>query len=185
MSVNLSVKEFVQPDLVRQVRKVLRATRLPPEALKLEITESMLLDNAADAAKLLTRLKTMGVAIHLDDFGTGYSSLSYLHRFPLDALKIDRSFLSDDADRKRDSLLIRSIANLAQGLGVEVVCEGVETLAQLAEIRALGCGYGQGYLFARPLEPEAAAELLDAEPPWREAWEESAGVFDLHLVRQA
>ncbi len=166
MSVNLSCKQFAQVDLVEYVEHVLRETGLEANSLKLEITESVLMEHTASVMTLLRRLHALRVQLSLDDFGTGYSSLSYLHRFPLQILKIDRSFIgSMNADRKHTEI-VRAIVALARNLGMEVVAEGVETVEHLTALRALQCNYGQGYLFAKPLEAQAATALLHASPQW-------------------
>jgi diguanylate cyclase (GGDEF)-like protein/PAS domain S-box-containing protein len=166
MSVNLSCKQFMQVDLVDHVEQVLRDTGLAANSLKLEITESVLMEHTTSVMTMLRRLHALRVQLSLDDFGTGYSSLSYLHRFPLQILKIDRSFIgSMNADRKHAEI-VRAIVALARNLGMEVVAEGVETAAHLTALRALQCHYGQGYLFAKPLEAPAATALLHASPQW-------------------
>jgi diguanylate cyclase (GGDEF)-like protein/PAS domain S-box-containing protein len=160
VGVNLSVKQFSQRNLVAQISRILEEMGLEPAMLKLEITESAAMENAEAAAVLLGRLKSLGVQLYLDDFGTGYSSLSYLHQFPLDALKIDRSFVGrvDTDDRNRQ--LVRTILTLAHSLGVPVIAEGIETESQRLALRRMGCGFGQGHLFSRPLAPEAVEALL-------------------------
>lgn len=160
ISVNLSSKQFLQPDLVKQIDQILRETRLDARSLKLEITESAVMENAESAIKMLFQLKALGVHLHIDDFGTGYSSLSYLHRFPIDQLKIDRSFISR-IGAKDDSLeIVRAIVTLAHTLELNVTAEGVETAEQLSQLREMECEYGQGYFFAKPLTQESAKELI-------------------------
>jgi EAL domain-containing protein (putative c-di-GMP-specific phosphodiesterase class I) len=166
VGVNLSAKQFSQIDLMEQVWDALRESALPPEVLRLEITESAVMDNADAAVVLLGRLKGLGVQISLDDFGTGYSSLSYLHRFPLDALKIDRSFVGEIDVDERTTRLVETVLNLSRGLGVAAVAEGIETEGQLAHLRALNCDMGQGFYFAPPLPPEELEALLDGNPSW-------------------
>jgi EAL domain-containing protein (putative c-di-GMP-specific phosphodiesterase class I) len=117
-------------------------------------------------AAVLLELKRLGVELHIDDFGTGYSSLSYLHRLPADALKVDRSFVSALGGPEGDPVIVRTIVDLAHNLGRRVVAEGVETAAQLAQLRALGCEYGQGYFFSRPLAAAQAEELMRSAPRW-------------------
>jgi predicted signal transduction protein with EAL and GGDEF domain len=159
VSVNLSARAFTQDGLAARVAAVLRETGCPASALRLEITESAAIKDAARARAALADLRRIGVRISLDDFGTGYSSLSYLQSLPLDVLKIDRSFVSgigSDADKGE---IVRLIVGLADGLGLEIVAEGVETSLQVEHLRALGCHYGQGYHFAKPSEARDALTL--------------------------
>jgi diguanylate cyclase (GGDEF)-like protein len=166
MSVNLSCKQFTQVDLVEHVEHVLRDTGLEANSLKLEITESLLMEHTTAVMTILRRLHALRVQLSLDDFGTGYSSLSYLHRFPLQILKIDRSFVGGMNADSKNAEIVRAIIALARNLGMEVVAEGVETAEQLTTLRALQCHYGQGYWFAKPLEAQAATALLQASPQW-------------------
>jgi diguanylate cyclase (GGDEF)-like protein/PAS domain S-box-containing protein len=165
VSVNLSAKQLLQPHLVDDMKKLLRDVTLPPEALKLEITESAVMADPAAAAEMLQQIKSLGISLAIDDFGTGYSSLSYLHRFPLDTLKIDRSFISGENDG--DSMEIaRTIMPMAKNLRLDVVAEGVETLEQVALLKRLQCKYAQGYYFSKPLAPEDVAPILSEYPSW-------------------
>ncbi|HEX2092373.1 MAG TPA: EAL domain-containing protein [Longimicrobiaceae bacterium] len=166
VSVNLSVRQFRQEDLVEQVREVLQETGLDPRSLKLEITESVVMEKSETTTATLQGLRALGVQLHMDDFGTGYSSLSYLHRLPLHALKIDRSFVSRMDAEFRMSQLVRTIVPLAHTLGLAVVAEGVETASQLAVLRSLHCEYAQGYFFSLPLEARRVGELLATDPRW-------------------
>jgi diguanylate cyclase (GGDEF)-like protein/PAS domain S-box-containing protein len=159
MTVNLSAKQFAQPDLLDQVSSILDATGLDPNFLKLEITESVLMDDFDSAAAMLFKLRALGVRLSIDDFGTGYSSLTYLHRFPIDTLKIDRSFVSVlDKDHLE---IVRTILNLAENLDMDVVAEGVETQEQMSLLRNLSCQSGQGYFFSRPMTVEEAERVLE------------------------
>jgi EAL domain-containing protein (putative c-di-GMP-specific phosphodiesterase class I) len=151
VSVNLSVKQFNQPDLVENIASLLDQFKLPPRCLKLEITESVFSDNIEAAVGLLTQLRDLGVQLSIDDFGTGYSSLSYLQRFPIDTLKIDRSFVMQMMENEENLAIVRTIVALAQNLGMDVVAEGVETEDQLTLLRKLECENGQGFLFSTPL----------------------------------
>ena len=151
VSVNLSVKQFNQPGLVENIASLLEQFELPPRCLKLEITESVFSDNIEAAVGLLTQLRELGVQLSIDDFGTGYSSLSYLQRFPIDTLKIDRSFVTQMMENEENLAIVRTIVALAQNLGMDVVAEGVETEDQLKLLRKLECENGQGYLFSTPL----------------------------------
>jgi diguanylate cyclase (GGDEF)-like protein/PAS domain S-box-containing protein len=151
VSVNLSVKQFNEPGLVENIAQLLEESQLPPRCLKLEITESVFSDNIEAAVKLLTQLRNLGVQLSIDDFGTGYSSLSYLQRFPIDTLKIDRSFVTQMMENEENLAIVRTIVALAQNLGMDVVAEGVETEDQLRLLRKLECENGQGFLFSTPL----------------------------------
>ncbi len=159
MSVNLSARQFAQPELVDEVRAILAETGLEPSTLEIEITESALMDQTEAGIRTLRQLRDIGVRLVLDDFGTGYSSLSYLKHLPLDTIKIDRSFVAgmeDDIDRS----IIDAVISLAHGLRITTVAEGIETERQFEQLRSMGCDVGQGYLFARPLPATEAARLL-------------------------
>ena len=162
VSVNLSVKQISHPGLVEQVDAALRQSGLPPRLLKLEVTETMVMENTDGAITLLRRLKALGVHIAIDDFGTGYSSLSYLLRLPADTLKIDRSFVSGTGDAGRNVSIVRTIVGLAYSLGLDVVAEGVETEEQRALLADLGCPFAQGYLFSPAVDAAAAEGLITA-----------------------
>jgi diguanylate cyclase (GGDEF)-like protein/PAS domain S-box-containing protein len=160
LNVNVSAKQFNQPDLVKQVDKILLETGLRPSRLSLEITESVLMENPEAATVTFSQLNAMGVQLSMDDFGTGYSSLSYLHRFPIHSLKIDRSFVSRMRGDDQNFEIIRAIITLASNLKINVVAEGVETQEQLLHLKHLQCGYGQGYLFSKPLSAEKIEPIL-------------------------
>jgi EAL domain-containing protein (putative c-di-GMP-specific phosphodiesterase class I) len=160
VSVNLSGKQFLQSDLLEQVQEVLRETGLDPRGLKLEITETVVMENIETAAHTLEQLRALGVELSIDDFGTGYSSLSYLQRFPVSTLKIDRSFISRMTESEGSAEIVRTIMKLAQNLGMDVVAEGVETEGQRAQLRGFECEFGQGYFFSRPMDVDAAEALL-------------------------
>ncbi len=164
VSVNLSGKQFAHPDLCEKVRKILDETGVIPLSIKLEITESSLVENPDAAAQILRQLKELGVRISLDDFGTGYSSLSYLHRFPIDVLKIDRSFVNRMSVAK-NSEIVRTIITLAINLGMEVIAEGVETEEQVAQLASMRCDYVQGYLFSQPISKDNIYDLLSMTYP--------------------
>jgi len=166
MSVNVSAKQLLQPRLVEEMKKLLTETVLPPEALKLEITESAVMADPAAAAEMLQQIKSLGVRLAIDDFGTGYSSLSYLHRFPLDTLKIDRSFISGDGEGSEGMEIARTIMPMAKTLRLDVVAEGVETIEQVGLLRRLQCKYAQGYYFSKPLAPEEVPPVLSYETSW-------------------
>ncbi|HEX8500509.1 MAG TPA: EAL domain-containing protein [Pyrinomonadaceae bacterium] len=160
VSVNLSSRQFSQADLIEQVSSALREAGLRPGNLKLEITESMVMENVDTAIDMLMQLRDLGVGLSIDDFGTGYSSLSYLHRFPIDTLKIDRSFVTQMTDNAENAEIVRTIVTLARSLDMNVIAEGVETEEQLRRLGSLGCDYGQGYLFSRPVGAGQAVALL-------------------------
>jgi diguanylate cyclase (GGDEF)-like protein/PAS domain S-box-containing protein len=160
VSVNLSVKQFNQPGLVENIAGLLEEFKLPPRCLKLEITESVFSDNIEAAVGLLTQLRELGVQLSIDDFGTGYSSLSYLQRFPIDTLKIDRSFVTQMMENEENLAIVRTIVALAQNLGMDVVAEGVETEDQLRLLRKLECENGQGYLFSTPLGSQQLDQFI-------------------------
>jgi diguanylate cyclase (GGDEF)-like protein/PAS domain S-box-containing protein len=166
VSVNVCSREFTQPGFIEQVEREIRAARIAPGSLRLEITESLLVESSEATTAKLTRLRDLNIPVGLDDFGTGYSSLSYLHRFPVSTLKIDRSFVSAENGNVKNREIVRAIVTLAHNLGIEVVAEGVETPAQAHELRTIGCEYAQGYFFARPLAPEAAGQLVAADTDW-------------------
>jgi diguanylate cyclase (GGDEF)-like protein/PAS domain S-box-containing protein len=168
ISVNLSCRQFFQTDLVYQIERILLETGLDPRCLRMEITESVIMDQVESALGTLVQLRALGVRIAIDDFGKGYSSLSYLHQFPCDTLKIDRSFVARIGVGGENTEIVRTIVSLAQGLGLDVVAEGVETDSQLSHLRELGCQYGQGYIFARPLSGKDAGALLADPPRWFE-----------------
>jgi diguanylate cyclase (GGDEF)-like protein/PAS domain S-box-containing protein len=161
MSVNLSRKQLTDPGIVDHCRRVIQETGIAPACLKLEITESVIMEDPRTATHVLSLLKQLGVGLHIDDFGTGYSSLSCLHEFPLDGLKIDRAF-SFQSDKRDHAAIINAIINLAHNLGMTVIAEGIETSGQLALLQGLDCDCGQGYYFARPLDPDAADRLIAA-----------------------
>jgi diguanylate cyclase (GGDEF)-like protein/PAS domain S-box-containing protein len=160
MSVNLSSRDFSRPDLAERIEQELRAAALDGRSLRLEITESAIMEHSEVAADMFNQLQAMGVQVYIDDFGTGYSSLSYLHRFPVDTLKIDRSFVSRMSGSGENTKIIQTIMTLARDLGINVIAEGVETVEQCRHLRALRCEYAQGFFFSQPLDDVAAHELL-------------------------
>ena len=163
VAVNLSARQFVQANLVSEVARVLDASGLAPAWLELEITESMVMDNPERAIQTLRQLKSMGIALAIDDFGTGYSSLGYLKRFPIDNIKIDRSFIKDIPGNSDDATITRTIIDMTHNLRLKTVAEGVETVAQLDFLRAHGCDEMQGYYFSRPLAEDAFLALVQAQ----------------------
>jgi diguanylate cyclase (GGDEF)-like protein len=160
ISVNLSARQVSHRDLCAQIAEILSRTGLDPGHLRLEITESVLVEESASARLSLEGLSELGVGLVLDDFGTGYSSLAYLNRFPLDALKIDRSFVEALGIEQERTAIVEAIVGMARALSLDVIAEGVENEAQLSELRRLGCDFAQGHLFSRPLSPEKVTDLL-------------------------
>jgi diguanylate cyclase (GGDEF)-like protein len=166
MSVNLSGKQFMRSDLLEQVQGVLRETGLDPRSLKLEITETVVMENIDTATRTLAQLRALGVELSIDDFGTGYSSLSYLQSFPVSTLKIDRSFVSRMTESDGTAEIVRTIMRLARSLGMDVVAEGVETEGQRARLTDMDCEFGQGYYFSKPMGGEdVEAVLFNRLPP--------------------
>jgi len=161
MSVNISARQFAQPDLVNQIKEALHLSGLNPAQLKLEITESLAMSDAEKTETLLWQLKALGIGLSIDDFGTGYSSLSYLRRFPVDTLKIDRSFISGIGIDTESGEIVRTIVTLAHNLGLDVVAEGVETVEQATALKHFGCAFAQGYYFHRPMDQKAIEVLFE------------------------
>jgi EAL domain-containing protein (putative c-di-GMP-specific phosphodiesterase class I) len=160
MSVNVSSRQFAQPDMVERVQEMLREESIPGSQLHLEITETSLMLDLESTGRTLRQLRDADIQLHVDDFGTGYSSLAYLCRFPIHTLKIDRSFVRQMTYSGENMEVVRTIVQLARNLGHGVIAEGVETEGQLALLQNLGCDLGQGYLISRPLDPARAAALL-------------------------
>ena len=162
MSVNLSSKQLSQPNLVEEIKDILQQTNCQPNSLKLEITETVIMENVSLATQMLNKLKNQNIQLSIDDFGTGYSSLSYLHQFPINTLKIDRSFVSKlDSDMSGQSLkIVSAIIALAHNLGLAVIAEGIETQEQMQRLKQLQCNKAQGYWFSKPLDSYHATELL-------------------------
>ncbi|MFN2547917.1 MAG: EAL domain-containing protein [Myxococcales bacterium] len=163
LAVNVSGRQVLQPDLVEQIAEVLQATGLDPRALRLELTESVFVENEATAARCLNRLRQLGLKIVIDDFGTGYSSLSYLHRMPIDVLKIDMSFVQTMGIDEKNRRIVETILALGKNLGVDVIAEGVETAAQAQALQRMGCGLAQGYLFSEAVDVESVTAMLAVE----------------------
>ncbi|RCJ21696.1 hypothetical protein A6S26_23275 [Nostoc sp. ATCC 43529] len=166
ISVNLSLKQFFQPDLIEQIGQILQSTGLNADSLVLDITESVIVENGDRINTALSQLREMGVQLSIDDFGTGYSSLGRLYNFPISLLKIDRSFISSINTNSRDLEIIEILVTLAHKLGVDVVAEGIEIQEQLVLLRKLNCEYGQGHFFSVPLNSSAAEALIQANPQW-------------------
>ncbi|BAU62985.1 diguanylate cyclase/phosphodiesterase with PAS/PAC sensor [Stanieria sp. NIES-3757] len=166
VSVNLSGKQLKEAELIEQIDAILQETGLAGEFLKLEITESILMENMENSVKILLALKQRKIQLSLDDFGTGYSSLSYLHRFPVDTLKVDRSFVHQMQFNRDNSAIVKSIITLAHVLNMDVIAEGIENSFQLERLKELKCEYGQGYFFSHPLTIKEAAQLIELFPQW-------------------
>lgn len=164
--INLSVKQFSQPDLIDQIDQVLQETGLEGCHLKLEITESAIMNNSTSASEILEQLSDRNIQLSIDDFGTGYSSLSYLHHFPVNTLKIDRSFINSMAQTHKTPAIVQAIITLAHNLGMDVVAEGIETAEQQQRLKDLACNCGQGDLFSRPVDPQAVVEMLNHQSPF-------------------
>lgn len=160
LSINISPRHFSQPDFVANTKRVVREAGIDPSLIRLELTESVTIDDAERTISVLNELRECGMSIAIDDFGTGYSSLSYLQRLPLDILKIDRSFIASMGDDAGGRNIVKTIMSLARTLGMDVVAEGAETARQVFELQEMGCRFCQGYFFSKPLELEAATEML-------------------------
>jgi len=160
LSVNISSKQFQQPDLVEQISQILHQTGLNPASLKLEITETLVMQNSESARNILLQLRALNVKLAIDDFGTGYSSLSYLQKFPVHTLKIDHSFISRLQDDKESLEIVRAVVTLAHNLGLDLVAEGVETANHVAMLKILKCEFGQGYFYSKPVDMERAEALI-------------------------
>jgi EAL domain-containing protein (putative c-di-GMP-specific phosphodiesterase class I) len=164
MSVNLSPREFMNPSLVDDVAAILADTGIDPATLELEITESVAMDESAEGTRALRSLRALGPRLVLDDFGTGYSSLSYLRNLPLDAIKIDQTFVTDLGAGDPNLPIVQAIIALTHGLGIDVVAEGITTAAKARRLQALGCDRGQGYAWARPMRAAAVERILRRGP---------------------
>jgi EAL domain-containing protein (putative c-di-GMP-specific phosphodiesterase class I) len=166
LAVNVSPRQLVDAGLVSHVGDVLSRFEVEPSWLQLEVTETALISDVAACAGCFVELHELGVSLAIDDFGTGHASLSYLHRFPVDAIKIDRSFVAALGSGGRADAVSRAVIHLAHDLQMKTVAEGVETVDQLRELRALGCDLAQGYFFSRPVPPEELGALLAVQAPF-------------------
>jgi diguanylate cyclase (GGDEF)-like protein len=163
VSVNLSSRQLLQPDLTKVVAQTLAEAQVVPSSLQLEVTEGIIMDEPEAATAVLLSLRALGVRLPIDDFGTGYSSLAYLHRFPISSLKIDKSFVKNVDSGGEDEVIVRTIVNLAHNLAMDVIAEGVETEEQLESLKALGCEFGQGFLFSKAVPAKEATALLEGK----------------------
>jgi EAL domain-containing protein (putative c-di-GMP-specific phosphodiesterase class I) len=166
MSVNVSGRQLLEVDEIEELLRIISDAGLRNEDIKLEITESLMVQDPNYAAMAFRRLKREGVRLAIDDFGTGYSSLSYLNRYPLDTLKIDRSFVANMLKDRGSLNIVRGIASLARDLGLDIIAEGIESTAEITKLRSFGCSYGQGYLIAKPLPADEASELMAKRQTW-------------------
>ncbi|NEU79587.1 GGDEF domain-containing response regulator [Nostoc sp. UIC 10630] len=166
ISVNLSARLFLQPNFVEQIDRIIYETKINPIYLELEITESVIMENTNAIKIIFQQLKQRSIKLVMDDFGTGYSSLSYLHSFPLNALKIDKSFVKRMQDNKENMGLVPAMIGIANSMGMSAIAEGVETEEQLAQLRSLNCNFAQGFLFSEPIEEQLVVKLLAASPQW-------------------
>ncbi|MGH8443471.1 MAG: EAL domain-containing protein [Nevskiaceae bacterium] len=166
MNINLSGKQLSTPDIFHEVQRAIGTTGIAPGQLKLEITESLLMNNLETATELLDRCRELGVKIALDDFGTGYSSLGYLRRLPINTIKVDRSFVAPVTEDPDSGKILRAISALGRSLGMNLVAEGIETREQAVAVHELGFDYGQGYLFSKAVPEDKARELLTRDWPW-------------------
>jgi len=164
VSVNLFSRQFSRAELVVYIREVLDEFDLPSNRLQLEITESAIIDVPELAIDVMLRLRKLGIKVHLDDFGTGYSSLAYLQRFAIDTLKIDRGFIQRIGSDGGGAEIVQTIISLARNLGMDALAEGIERPEQLTTVRDMGCGFAQGFLFAKPLPPDEILELIKLGP---------------------
>ena len=166
MSVNVSGRQLSDLAEIDQLANIISESGVEAREVKLEITETLMMENPEHAAEALKKLKALGVSIAIDDFGTGYSSLSYLHQFPLDTLKIDRAFINNMDNSETSRRIVRSIAQLALALELDIVAEGIEEKAQMDALKDLGCQYAQGFLMSKPLPAAEAVKLIESKPTW-------------------
>jgi EAL domain-containing protein (putative c-di-GMP-specific phosphodiesterase class I) len=166
ISVNLSARLFYQPNLIAIIDHIIEETQINPANLELEITESVIMENSHVIKTIIKQLQQRNIKLIMDDFGTGYSSLSYLHSFPLNALKIDKSFVHRMQENQNHMGLVPAIISIANSMGMRVIAEGVETKEQLDQLRSLNCDFAQGHLFAKALEPQLALNLLTIDSHW-------------------
>jgi EAL domain-containing protein (putative c-di-GMP-specific phosphodiesterase class I) len=160
ISVNVSAYQFAQSQFVQQIDNILAETQLLPQCLKLEITETAIMDHVSFAAEIINNIRQRHIQLSIDDFGTGYSSLSYLHSFPVDNLKIDRSFVQRLENTASSLGMVQAMIQIAKNMGMNIIAEGIETNEQWEQLKLLNCQFGQGFLFSKPLSPEEIADFL-------------------------
>ena len=173
LNVNLCPKHYADPNLIGELHDVLQMSGLESKRLRLEITESALMENTDAVSQTLSKIQDMNIQLHMDDFGTGYSSLSYLNRFPIDILKVDKSFVGSLGLNEETWKIVQAIVSLGKNLEMELIAEGIENITQLRMLQTLKCEYGQGYYFAKPMEPEAIEHLVSGHLPWMVAFDSS------------
>ena len=162
VSINVSARHFSHPGFIGHVRKALETTGIPPQCVKIELTESIAMNDAPSTEETMSQLRALGVKLSIDDFGTGYSSLSYLRRFPVDTLKIDQSFIAAMETERDNCAIVSTVVALGHNLGLQVVAEGVETLSQFEKLRTISCHAAQGYFFSKPVLSDAVCGVIDA-----------------------
>ncbi len=171
LHVNLCPRHYADPNLIKEVQEALRRSGMSPNRLRLEITEGALIDNPEAVSQTLFQLRAMKVQLHMDDFGTGYSSLSHLNRFPIDSIKVDRSYVGSLGLNDETWRLVQAIVALGKNMHMDLIAEGIENITQLRMLQSLKCEYGQGYYFAKPMEAEAIEKIVSGQPPWIVAFE--------------
>jgi EAL domain-containing protein (putative c-di-GMP-specific phosphodiesterase class I) len=181
LNVNLCPQHYASPELVADLREVLEHSGLEPSSLHLEITETALMEGREAISQVLKQIHQMNVQLDMDDFGTGYSSLSYLHQFPIDSLKIDRSFVGNLGLNEETWKIVQAIVHLGKNLGMELIAEGIENLVQLRMLQTLKCEHGQGYYFAKPMEAAAIDVLMTGKLPWHMAFDSNVVNFTLAM----
>ena len=160
LSSNISVKHLMKNNFIEEIQSVLQQSGIPPRNVEIEITESIMIESAEKALKCIDRIKSLGMTVAIDDFGTGYSSLSYLNKFPVNILKIDKSFIENLSTSESSKKYVEAIISMGHILNLEVVSEGVETIEQLETLKSIDCDYIQGYIWGTPLPPEEAVKIV-------------------------
>jgi EAL domain-containing protein (putative c-di-GMP-specific phosphodiesterase class I) len=181
VSINVSAKHFSHPGFIGHVRKALETTGIPPQCVKIELTESVAMNDAPSTEETMSQLRALGVKLSIDDFGTGYSSLSYLRRFPVDTLKIDQSFIAAMETERDNCAIVSTVVALGHNLGLQVVAEGVETLSQFQKLRTISCHAAQGYFFSKPVPSDSVGGVVDAIRGRAKCTTKNPNVFPSHL----